>query len=142
MMTIRPTLSIRLALLLIALIGGVLAVIRWNDPAVRYRRDHDAESLNLVMSRRVALGDTVETIEALLGPGKPVTDSKWRQSVAKFVARAPSGYPQGLGDEDEFRGFASGRGVTTILQFRDGRLINFKPSDFEGRAGSFAGASN
>jgi hypothetical protein len=141
MMTIRPRVSIRLTLVLIALIGGILAVVRWNDPVVRYRRDHDESSLNTVMSRRVAAGDTVESIESLLGPGKHITDPGWRRSVAAFVARAPSGYPDGLDPEDEFRGFASGPGNSTILQFRDGHLINFKPSDFVGTAATFAGAS-
>jgi hypothetical protein len=138
-MRIRPRLSIRLTLLLIALVAIVLAVVHWNDPAVRYRRDHDEVSLNAVMSRRASFGDTVETIEGLLGPGKAITDVKFRRSVEKFVARAPSGYPQGLNPEDEFLGFAVGPNMT-ILQFRNGRLINFKPSDFDNPSATFAGA--
>jgi len=74
-----------------------------------------------------------------LGVGKPVTDPKFRRSVASFVARAPSQYPQGLKSDDEFRGYAIGGGSLTVLQFRGGRLINFKPSDFVGPSASFAG---
>jgi hypothetical protein len=139
-MRIRPRLSIRLTSLLIALVAIVLAVVHWNDPAVRYRRDHDEVSLNAVMSHRVSFGDSVETIESLLGPGKPMTDAKFRSSVSKFVARMPSGYPQGLNPEDGFLGFSIGKNLT-VLQFRNGRLINFKRSDFDNPSATFAGAS-
>jgi hypothetical protein len=140
-MSMKPRLSIRVALLMIALIGGALAVARWNDPALRYRRDHDQVSLHAVLSGRIANGDTIERIEAFLGPGKVNTNPKLRRAAATIAMQSPKESPQGVSDGDEFREYASGPGVLSILQFRGGRLVNFNPRDYAGPAVPVTGAS-
>ena len=111
-MTIKPRLSIRLALVLVALVACGLAALRWNDPASRYRRQHDERSLDAVLSARVANGDSVRALDALLGPGSPTgkrdsadrSRASWprtpRPTRRGSVPRTRSSATTRAGDED------------------------------------------
>jgi hypothetical protein len=105
-MKIRPRLSIRVLLIVIALIAMTFGFVRyWYDPVVYYRRNHDFHSFHLVMITRVSPGDTLTKIEELLGPSKLDTSASLRKILEENAAEAPSIYPQGLRAEDEIRGF-------------------------------------
>ncbi len=128
----KQRISIRMSLILVALIGAVLGILRWNDPAVRYRRDHDETSLHEVLSGRMVNGDSIETVESILGRGVVSTDSKLRRSASSFAQMNPKGWPQGVQEGDVFHKYQSGQGQEQVLQFRAGRLVNFNPREFAG----------
>ena len=56
-MGISRKLSLRMSLLIIVGIAVGLAVFRWNDPAVRYRRTGEASSFYVVLRDRIKNGD-------------------------------------------------------------------------------------
>ncbi|MEW4568998.1 hypothetical protein AB1L88_14130 [Tautonia sp. JC769] len=126
----KPRLSMRQALVLVALAGGILAVLRWFDPVVRYRRDRDADSLYSALSSGVKNGDPVEKLERLLGTGAINSSPELRRSVTAFAERSPTDYPQGIAEDDEFREYRCGADEALILQYRQGRLVNFDPKMF------------
>jgi hypothetical protein len=138
----RFRLSIRVTLLAIALIAGVLAaIIHYNDPAVRYRRDHDSASLRFVLGHRVANGDSIASVRSALGVGTLDGSLRLRRFAMKVAQRAPHGYPQGVEAGDEFWSYEDGPGAALVLQFRGGRLVNFRPSEFAGPGASDIGSS-
>jgi hypothetical protein len=128
----KPRISMRVLIALVALISVVLAVARWNDPVVRYRRNHDEASLHAVLSRRVANGDSIEAVEAILGRGVVSTDPKMRQMAASLALSAPMAWPEGVIEGDEFRRYPAGEGLDQVLQFRGGHLVNFNPKQIAG----------
>ena len=137
-----PRVTIRVTLALIALIAGLLGLFRWwNDPAVRYRRNHDPAALWAVLSQRVQNGATVEAVESQLGRGEVCTDPKSLRSLARLVRLLPGKYSQGYEDGDEFRRYVSGPATLINLQFRGGRLVNFDPREFGSPPTPFLGAS-
>ncbi len=140
-MTRKLRISIRVTCLMIAFIAGALAIVHWNDPALRYRRDHDEVSFRAVLHGRIANGDTIERVEAFLGPGKVKSDPKVRRSAATIAMQSPEEYPQGVDEGDEFRGYQTGPGVSTILQFRGRRLVNFDPRNYAGPSAPVTGVS-
>ena len=131
--------SLRAMILLIVPIAGLLAFLRWNDPVSRYRRLHDAASLNAIMSRRVQNGDSLSKVELLLGQVPICVDPRAMRVSIKSARAFPSDYPQGVQADDEFRTYPMGSGGV-YLQFRRGRLINFDPKNFRGSAAQLSGA--
>lgn len=41
------------------------------------------------------------------------------------------GFPDGVAEIDVFYEFAEGPNMATILQFRNGRMVNFDPKEFQ-----------
>jgi hypothetical protein len=138
---VKLRMSIRMSLILVALAGAILGFLRWNDPAVRYRRDHDEASLNAVLSGRIVNGDSIQTVESKLGRSVVSTDPKLIRSAASFALQNPKGWPQGFREDDEFHKYQSGQGQELVLQFRAGRLVNFNPSEFATASVPTAGIS-
>ena len=123
--------SIRAVLILVTLLGGLFAFIHWNDPVTRYRRNHDAASLRAILSRRARNGDTIARIQDLLGPAKQYTDAGFKSALTAHAHRNPSSFPDGVAEIDAFYEFAEGPNMATILQFRNGRMVNFDPKEFQ-----------
>jgi len=132
------------ALLLGVLVSAViLAVVRYNLPSQRYRRNRDSESLRALLSRNVAPGDSLESVAALLGRGKPEDEQaaklrEWRDGP-RFKPRA---FPEGIEQEDIFVSFESKPSGRIMLQFRAGKLVNFDPAHFKGPNNMIGGMSN
>lgn len=122
------------ALLLGVLVSAVIfAIVRYNLPSQRYRRNRDSESLRTLLSRSVAPGDSLVSVAALLGRGEPEDElaanlRKW-QAGPRFKPRA---FPEGIEDDDVFVSFESKPRGRIMLQFRDGKLVNFDPAHFKG----------
>lgn len=123
----KPRVSICVLIALVALIGVTLAVAPLRDPAIRYRRNHDKASLHAALSRHVANGDSIESIEAVLGRGVVSSDPEMYEVAATLASSNPTNWPQGVLASDEFRRYPSGAGEDKVLQFRKGHLVNFNP---------------
>ncbi len=69
----------------------------------------------------------------LLGSGEVITEQQ-RQRLLKatrnFREQAPEAYPDGTQNGDQFLGYDLGA-LTTYLQFRNGRIVNFNPRDYD-----------
>lgn len=126
--------SIREAIIAVALIAAGLAVVRWNDPAVRYRRTGEGHALYAVLKDRLRNGVTFEGASQILGPGNRVADPKFLKYA---VANALSS-PEGARATDAFYTWKS-TGWDITLQFRDGKLINHNPSVYPLADPSFIG---
>lgn len=127
----RLKFSIRAVLILFTLLGGVFAFIHWNDPVTRYRRNHDAASLRAILSRRARNGDTIARIQDLLGPAKQYTNAGFQSVIIPYAQRNRSSFPDGVAETDVFYEFAEGPHMKTVLQFRNGRMVNFDPKEFQ-----------
>ena|SRR5436190_709823 len=114
---------------LVVAFGVMLGVVRWVDPVARYRRDHDAASLYVVLNTRIANGDSLEAVEALLGRGAVGDNPTMLKVARKWAAANPAAMPQGVRDEDVFYNYRAD-GWHMGLQFRDGHLVNHDPSVF------------
>jgi len=92
----------------------------------------DAKSLFAALHNEVKPGDTIERVQAILGRGvsRPNSEKRFaaRQEMAK---RYPQSYPDGVQKDDVFVRYTFGDNVGVALQFREGRLINFDPKQFE-----------
>jgi len=119
--------SLRVLILLIAAIGVGMAVVRWNEPAARYRRTGDAVAFYTVLKNQLRNGDSIRDVSRLLGPGSRETDPKAHADSVSYARRTPSENPQGAQDTDVFISWKT-TGWTITLQFRDGRLINHNPA--------------
>lgn len=104
------------------------------DKARHYRAHQDIESLCVALYTQVKPGDSLSRVQALLGDGTAATNrEKFVRVMNAVTNKNPQAYSDGIEDQDQFIGF-TGRGqpeMTVFLQFRNGRLINFQPSDFE-----------
>ena len=117
-----------LGTLLIAAIFVVLC-----NPGLHYRLFHDETSFNAVMSRRVKPEDSVAHVTSLLGPGERVSEVDRQQYVRvfeKFRQKSPDLFPHGVNETDGVLNYQL-KGLTVQICFRDGKLINFAPKDFE-----------
>lgn len=126
-MRVNRKLSLRMSMLAIAGIAAGLVVIRWNDPAVRYRRTGEAVAFYGVLKDQIRNGDTIGEVSRLLGPGRLVTDPKFHADAMSYAIRTPSVNPQGGRDSDRFYTWKTTEWNIT-LQFRDGHLINHNPA--------------
>jgi len=96
-----------------------------------YRARHDAKSLFRVLHSQVKPGDTMQRVQELLGRGQPPEDpEKSLARARKFAERQPQSFPVGVRDDDRFLEYSAGN-LGVILQFRDGRLINFDTNQFK-----------
>ena len=119
--------------LLVLLLGGLLGFWLLMPPALHYHLIGDEASFNAVLSRQVVAGDSMETVTRLLGPGIGVSEAqrvRLVKSVAEFQRQVPESRPDGVKQDDQFLGYEVS-GMTIYLQFRDSRLVNFRPEDFE-----------
>jgi len=95
--------------------------------AVVYRYTGSGKWLYSTLYHGVQNGDTIEQVERLLGPGKEA-GAKIRKALKKFAQRYPQ--PDGYEDSDQILGFPLSGGEL-YLQFRNGVLINFDPTEFD-----------
>lgn len=124
----------------IAIVAGVVlaGIVFWlvlQSPAIllayraaHYRRDHDADSLWVVL-KSFRNGNRVENVERILGSAPRNNDPKYRAICAKVMAANPVTAPHGFIETDELLAYPA-QGMTIFLQFRDGNLVNFNPSDY------------
>jgi hypothetical protein len=130
----RKQFSLAVLFLGVLVASVIFAVIRYNLPSQRYRRNGDEESLRTLLSRRVVSGDSQESVSSLLGGGKleeGVRSSllKW-QSGPRVKANV---FPEGIEEDDVFISFEQNPRVgRLVLQFRNGKLVNFDPTEFAG----------
>lgn len=100
---------------------------------IHFRIFQDERSFNLVMSQHVSTATTQAEIYRILGTGTVITEQE-RQRLLKatrdFQQQTPAAYPDGTTDDDQFVGYDLGT-FTTYLQFRNGRIVNFNPREFD-----------
>lgn len=123
---------IPVAILLVVVGLGIVAT--WPSGSVEaehYQRFQDGKSLYSLLSSRIERGDSLETVEAILGAGTPVTDEDnvLRDRVWREASLSPDVYPDGVHSQDVFINYPSGDTFTT-LQFRNGYLVNHDPNLF------------
>lgn len=73
-------------------------------------------------------GESIEKVQALLGPGHPNDDPQYRSLCAKVYAANPASAPSGIIESDVLLGYSAAR-TTIYFQFRDDKLINHTPTD-------------
>lgn len=100
----------------------------WFSAAV-YRYTGSGKWLYSTLYHGVQNGDNIEQVERLLGPGEK-GEAKLLSSFKRYAEKYPETSPDGWQDDDEAVGFPLPNGKL-YLQFRNGVLINFDPSDFE-----------
>ena len=107
------------------------ATVSGCSKAGHYRVHQDAKSLFATLHKEIKPGDSFQRVEELLGKGEPPQNrEKLIAAVKKFAQRLPQSYPDGVRDDDVFLDYRAGN-MTVSLQFREGRLINLNPKDFE-----------
>jgi hypothetical protein len=100
--------------------------------AAHYRSRKDRESLLKVLREEVSPGDSLEEVQSLLGPGAVLSNPEdHRQTLRELADRSPERYPDGIEESDEFLVYPTRVGWVEVLQFRNGRLINFNPRQYE-----------
>lgn len=113
------------------LCAALLATLSACSAADHYREHHDAESFFQTLHKDIKNGDSLDRVQALLGPGTPPTDMPRVIAAARKAAdRTPARFMQGVGDNDQFLGWRYGKRSLGYLQFRDGLLINFDPKAY------------
>lgn len=130
----RQRLSLRALLVLIALFGVVMAIVRGNDPAVRYRRTHSGDALLTVLKEHIQNGDSVEKLERLLGPASVVSIPGYRGVVEQNCRKNPNGCPEGVEESDTFLSYRAGR-TNLVVQTRNGKLVNYDPAALPNKLG-------
>jgi len=98
----------------------------WFSAAV-YRYTGSGRWLYSALYHGVQNGNTIEQVEKLLGPGKQASDNV-RKAVKKLAQRHQQS--DGYEESDQVLGFPL-PGGQLYLQFRNGVLINFEPTDFQ-----------
>lgn len=101
--------------------------------ASHYRVRHDSKSLYEVLSTKIANGDSLTAIEAILGPSQPTAGDAYERAmraIQSFAADSPDRYPDGVHDSDVLVEYPMASCGAVILQIRDGRLVNHIPADF------------
>jgi hypothetical protein len=111
-------------------LSGLVVAAGGCSSAAHYRTHHDGKSLYAVMHDSVRSGDSIEKVQRLLGAGQDDQGRKTLEAMKKMAAKNPSGWPDGVRDDDRVIGYPFGDGATLWLQFRAGRLINHNPNDF------------
>lgn len=86
----------------------------------RYQTDHDSDSIRWLLSRRVRQGMSEPDVAAILGePGTPVPADQWIKNEGGYH----------MGDET-FKWGPDDAGRAYYLVFREGKLVNYNPSEF------------
>ena len=67
----RQQFSLTVLFLGVLVFSVIFAIVRYNLPSQRYRRNGDYKSLRTLLSTKVASGDSLESVTAILGGGKP-----------------------------------------------------------------------
>lgn len=94
-----------------------------------YQNTRDPEDLRWLLSNRISSGMTVSEVGRVIGEeGRRLYDDTW--------IKKGGGYYQS-GDE-AWKWEQDRNGQSLILVFRDGRLVNFDPSDYSESADPFA----
>ena len=120
------------SLLGLVLVAAIVAV--FCNPGLHYQLFHDEISLNAVMSRLVKPEDSVAHVTSLLGRGEQVSEPERQEFVRgfhHFFRKDPDYFPDGVTDDDGILNYRVKGGVTIQIGFRDGKLVNFHPKDFE-----------
>lgn len=123
-----------LPLLVLLVIGTLSTVSFWpagSLEAEHYRRFRDGNSLYTLLGRSVRTGDSLEDVEALLGPATPVAEGAetLRTELRAHSQSHPDQFPDGVFEADDFIRYPVGDGWVT-LQFRSGMLVNHLPEMF------------
>lgn len=129
-MRLRVSLRSLLMLVLIAGLLGAYCVRR--DPVGHFRWHRDPPSLWHIFRHKVDLGSTLAEVEALVGPTAPADPTTARVARRK-AGRNPAMNPDGVQPDDEFWAIQLPRGQV-LIHFRGGRLINYRPIDFDSRS--------
>ena len=116
--------------------AAVLALGYFLTPAdAHFRLFHDESSFNRVLSQQDPSNLTVEKIESLLGRGTPIAEQRRLQLVQAtrdFCQQTPDSYPDGADADDFFIGYDLGSHISH-LQFRNGRIVNFNPREYDNK---------
>ena len=120
---------IPVAVLLVVVSLGIVAT--WPSGSVEaehYQRFRDGKSLYTLLSSRIQPGDSLQTVERILGPGDLVTEEveSTREAVRREVSLSPEIFRDGVHSQDVFINYPHGDEFTT-LQFRNGYLVNHDP---------------
>lgn len=86
----------------------------------RYQTEHDSDSIRWLLSRRVRQGMSEPDVAAILGePGTPVPADQWIKNEGGYH----------MGDET-YKWGPDDAGRAYYLVFREGKLVNYNPSEF------------
>lgn len=119
---------------------SAVAVFAYNyyfSPVARYQRNRDVDTLRYLLSTQLDSGNSVREVTALLGKGERASNEhvdrllRWRDAEGqrKFF---DASFPEGVEKTDVFLFYPAEPKGSYRLQFRDGKLINFDPSLYEG----------
>ena len=100
------------------------------NPGLYFRKHGDNASLHRVIKFQLNNGDPITKVEHLLGPATRNKSPQYREICKRLARQDPKGWPEGFQENDELLGYST-RSMTIHLQARDGRLVNFRPTDFE-----------
>ena len=116
----------RFVLALLGLIASVALIFagRWY-----LWTHHRPQMIRFSMHRQIAPGETQQSVDAILGPGRTLPEAE-AVPIVRVVRKYPKDHPDGYADRDRFVRYRETNRVGLILQFRDGRLINHNPDDF------------
>jgi hypothetical protein len=104
-------------------LAGYIAYERW------HRATYPELYFYRVLHDSLKYGDPITKVRGLLGSGI-AADAREVSMFAKIRDRFPS--PDGYWSNDQLLVYKPGdAGLTIFLQFRDGRLINHGPREFE-----------
>jgi hypothetical protein len=137
----RQQFSLTILFLATLVFSVVFAVVRYNLPLQRYRRNGDEASLYKVLSTNVSRSDSQESVTALLGRG--TTDDELLSALLKWQAGPhydANVWPDGIQEDDVLLEFDA-KPYNVRLQFRNGRLVNFDPTEFDGGGNILSGIS-
>ena len=100
----------------------------------KYCQTSSTESLRLAMLHEIKPGMTTQEVQQKIGTGER-PEGKQHDRAVKIVRyfndRYPEKYPDGFQDTDVIFSYPSDQGLTVYLQYRDNRLINHDPAEFE-----------
>jgi len=126
-------LPLYLGVLTVLMLLGLAAGWLFMPATIHYHLFADEPSLNSVLARQVQPWDSTARVVRLLGAGTPISETERQRLlrvIAGFQRQSAAGTPAGVERDDQFLGYEAS-GMTIYLQFRNDRLINFQPQDFE-----------
>ena len=97
-----------------------------------HRQLRAGRRLYRTLHREVREGDSRERVESLIGPGSPGVGGKTLDKLQRDIAqRHPEMFPGGIEDNDVLLYWRVGdSGGFILLQFRNGRLVNFDHNEY------------
>lgn len=117
---------------ILAILVSLLALLGWLR-VDQVRHPNDLASFSQVLATKIRSGDSLDDVEAALGPGRSLTAAE-RGVAATALLRwqkdQPEYYAGGVEDRDLFMRWSIPDGCTLQLQFRGGRLINHAPESY------------